>query len=129
MKKIGIFVLAVLAASIIPLSATDPRAQTVPTIRIESPESIAPGDEVTIEVTVFYRNVDKNNHIMYIWLYENYRRVKVWTWTEDNIFNQEEFTLTYTTVLTEDTVFFVYAKSTIHGSSGTTAYIEVQPLQ
>ena len=127
MKKKVVVVLMVLAASLAPISGAKTKIPSYPAIEIRVPESVVAGTEVTVEIVVTYKNPDDNNHIMFVWLYKNYRLAQTWVRSENDEFNEDQFTLTYTTVLTEDTTFFAYAKSTIRGSTGVLAYVEVVP--
>ena len=126
MKKVSILVVFALAMALVPVSAEHVKIPSYPTIQMEVPESAAIGDEITVEITVNYKNSDANNHIMYIWLYENYRTKGVWTYGDCDELHKDQFTLTYTTVITGDTTFFAYMKSTLYGSSAVMAHIEVE---
>lgn len=121
MRKTFILLLVVLAATLIPVSAT------VPLIQIQLPREVTAGDEITVEITVTHRQNDKNHHINYVWLYENDRIVQEWTWTGDNFVTEDQFTLTYTTVINSDTVFLATAHCTLHGDSEVTAKVVALP--
>jgi hypothetical protein len=128
MKKVSIVLIIVtaLAMAFIPVSAEHAKIPSYPTIQISAPESAAVGDEITIKITVNHKNSDANNHIKYVWLYENYRTAETWTYGTNEAMHEDHFTLTYTTVITEDTTFFAYMKSTLHGSSAVMAHVEVE---
>ncbi|MBU7022946.1 MAG: hypothetical protein HXS40_02175 [Theionarchaea archaeon] len=124
MKKMAIVLAVVLAFSMAPLYADELPNTAIPKLQISAPDSVEPGSEVTVEIIGHYQN-KKDAHITCIWLYQDFKLVKVWTWNEDEALRQEEFTVTYTATVTDDTVFFAYTASTIHKSSGATAYISV----
>jgi hypothetical protein len=124
MKKMAIVLAVVLAFSMAPLYADELPNTAIPKLQISAPDSVEPGSEVTVEITGHYEN-KKDTHITCIWLYQDFKLVKVWTWNEDEDLRQKEFTVTYTATVTDDTVFFAYTTSTIHKSSGATAYISV----
>jgi len=126
MKKVSILVVIALAMALVPVSAEHARTPSYPTIQMKVPESAAIGDEITVEITVTYMNSDANNHIKYVWLYENYKTAGTWTYGDCDELHKDQFTLTYTTVITKDTTFFAYMKSTLHGSSAALAHVEVE---
>lgn len=121
MKKATILVLGALVLSLVPVIAT------VPVVQIQVPAEVTEGDEVTVEITVTHRMNDKNHHINYVWLFHDDKIVKEWTWTGDNFIQEDQFTLTYTTVLTKDAVFLAKAHCTLHGDEKTTAKVVVNP--
>ncbi len=122
MKKATILVLVALAVSLVPASAT------VPIVQIQVPKEVTEGDEVTVEINITHRDNDKNHHINYVWLYQNNAKVYEWTWTRDNFITEDQFTLTYTTVLWEDAVFLAHVHCTLHGSEKVTAKVDVLPF-
>jgi hypothetical protein len=124
MKKMAIVLAVALAFSMAPLYADELPNTSIPKLQISAPDSVEPGSDVTVEITGYYEN-SKDNHITCIWLYQDFKLVKVWTWNEDDALRQKEFTVTYTATVTDDTVFFAYTTSTIHKSSGATAYVAV----
>ncbi|MGC1122633.1 MAG: hypothetical protein WBA22_16240 [Candidatus Methanofastidiosia archaeon] len=124
MKKMAIVLTVVLAFSMAPLYADELPNTSIPKLQISAPDSVEPGSEVTVTITGYYK-ASSGNHITCVWLYKNYKLVKVWTWNEDDALKQKEFTLTYTTTVTDDTVFFAYTMSTIHKNCGATAYVSV----
>jgi desulfoferrodoxin (superoxide reductase-like protein) len=121
MKKIAIFVLAVLAFSVVPLSAG------VPIVQVQVPRKVTAGDEVTLEITITHRDNTADHHINYVYLYQDNALVKEWVWTVNDFIAEDQFMLTYTTVLEKDTVFLIKAHCTLHGDKKITASIEVMP--
>jgi desulfoferrodoxin (superoxide reductase-like protein) len=121
MKKATILVLVALVLSLVPVMAT------VPVIQIQVPKEVTEGDEVTVEITVTHRMNDKNHHINFVWLFHDDKIVEEWTWTGDNFITEDQFTLTYTTVLTHDAVFLAKANCTLHGPDSVTAKVTVNP--
>jgi hypothetical protein len=124
MKKMAIVLAVALAFSMAPLYADELPNTAIPKLQISAPDSVEPGSEVTVTITGYY-NSSKDNHITCIWLYKDFKLAEVWTWNQDDALKQKEFTVTYTTTVTDDTVFFAYTTSTIHKSSGATAYVSV----
>jgi hypothetical protein len=127
MKKVSILVAITLAMALFPVSAERTKIPSYPTIQMNAPETVTVGEEITIVITVHHKNSDANNHIKYVWLYKNYKTAESWTYGDCDAMHEDEFTLTYTTTITEDTTFFAYMKSTLHGSSAVMAHVEVEP--
>ncbi|MBU7032067.1 MAG: hypothetical protein HXS53_06025 [Theionarchaea archaeon] len=121
MKKATILVLVALVISLVPVVAT------VPVIQIQVLKDVTEGDEVTVEITVTHRMNDKNHHINYVWLFHDDKLVKEWVWTGDDFITEDQFTLTYTTVLVKDAVFLAKANCTLHGPDSVTAKVTVHP--
>lgn len=126
MKKVSILIVIALAMALVPVSAQKVKIPSYPTIQMDVPDSVEMGEEVTVTITVNHKNSDANNHIKYVWLYENYRTADTWTYGDCDAMHEDHFTLTYTTVITEDTTFFAYMKSTLHGSSAVMAHVIVE---
>ncbi len=122
MKKATILVLVALALSVVSVSGT------VPVVQMQVPKEVTAGDEVTLEIVVTHRDNTKNHHINYCWLYQNDKKVQEWVWTGDDFITEDQFTLTYTTVLWEDTVFLAHVHCTLHGSEKVTAKVVVLPV-
>jgi hypothetical protein len=125
MKKTIALVLIAIVASLMPASCTLTRVSSYPDIYITAPESVKAGEEVTIEINITYSKVNSTDRILYVWLYGNYQRIETWSWSENDELSEETFTLTYTTVITEDTTFFAYTQSIVHRLSGASAHVEV----
>jgi desulfoferrodoxin (superoxide reductase-like protein) len=121
MKKATILVLTALAVSLIPVSATEP------VIQMQVPTEVTEGDEVTVEITVTHRMNDKNHHISYIWLYQDDRIVEQWGYGADSFVTEDQWTVTYTTVLTKDAVFLAVAHCTLHGDGKVLRTVTVNP--
>jgi len=122
MKKATMLVLVALALSVVSVSGT------VPVIQMQFPKEVTAGDEVTVEIVVTHRDNTKNHHINYCWFYQNDKKVMEWVWTGDDFITEDQFTLTYTTILYEDTVFLAHVHCTLHGSEKVTAKVTVHPL-
>ncbi|KYK29708.1 MAG: hypothetical protein AYK19_19305 [Theionarchaea archaeon DG-70-1] len=121
MKKATILVLVALAVSLVPVSAT------LPIVQIQVPKVVTEGDEVTVEITVTHRMNDLNHHISFIWLYHNEKLVQQWGYGPDEFVTEDQWTVTYTTVLYKDAVFLAKANCTLHGSESVTAKVTVLP--
>ncbi len=121
MKKATILVLAALAVSLVPISAT------IPVIQMQVPSEVTAGDEVTVEITVTHRNQDKNHHVTYIWLYHDDKLVQKWGYGADEFVKEDQWTVTYTTVLTKDAVFLAVAHCTLHGDGKVLRTVVVHP--
>ena len=121
MKKVTILVLVALAVSLIPVTAT------VPVIQMQVPKEVTEGDEVTVEITVTHRMNDKNHHISYIWLYHDDRIVEQWGYGVDDFVTEDQWTVTYTTVLYHDAVFLAVAHCTLHGDAEVLRTVVVHP--
>ena len=121
MKKTAVLVLVALAISLIPVSAT------VPIIQMQVPKEVTAGDEVTVEITVTHRDNDKNHHISYIWLYHDNKLVQQWGYGADSFITEDQWTVTYTTVLYKDAVFLATAHCTLHGDSEVLRTVVVHP--
>ncbi len=121
MKKVAILVLVALAVSLVPVSAK------TPIIQMQVPSQVTAGDEVTVEITVTHRDNDKNHHITYIWLYHDDRIVQNWGYGADNFVTEDQWTVTYTTVLHKDAVFLAVAHCTLHGDAEVRRTVEVLP--
>jgi desulfoferrodoxin (superoxide reductase-like protein) len=121
MKKVVILALVGLLLSLVPASAT------VPIIQIQVPREVTEGDEVTLRIVITHRDNDKNHHINFVWLYHDNSIVKEWTWSGDNFVTEDQFELTYTTVLWHDATFLAKAHCTLHGNAQTVAKVVVHP--
>ncbi|MBU6998304.1 MAG: hypothetical protein HXS41_05270 [Theionarchaea archaeon] len=121
MKRAIILVMVGLALSLVPVFAG------VPIVQIQAPRQVTEGDEVTLKIMITHEANDSDHHINYVWLYQNDRIVKEWVWTTSDFIKDDQFTLEYTTVLTEDTVFIAKAHCTLHGDKKITFKIEVEP--
>lgn len=121
MKKVTILVLIVLAASLVPVYATEP------VIQMQVPAEVTEGDEVTVEITVTHRMNDKNHHVSYIWLYHDDSLAYQWGYGADNFVTEDQWTVTYTTVLEKDAVFLAVAHCTLHGDGKVLRTVVVHP--
>ncbi|MBU7013772.1 MAG: hypothetical protein HXS52_02385 [Theionarchaea archaeon] len=121
MKRAIILVMVGLALSLIPVYAG------VPIVQIQAPRQVTAGDEITLKIMITHEANDSDHHINYVWLYQNDRIVKEWVWTVSDFITEDQFTLEYTTVLNEDTVFIAKAHCTLHGDKKITFKIEAAP--
>ena len=121
MKKAAIVALIALVVSLVPVSATEPL------IQMQVPSEVTAGDEVTVEITVTHRDNNKNHHITYIWLYHDNELVQKWGYGPDNFVTEDQWTVTYTTVLFEDAVFLAVAHCTLHGDGKVLRTVTVHP--
>ncbi|MGC1122407.1 MAG: desulfoferrodoxin family protein [Candidatus Methanofastidiosia archaeon] len=121
MKRAIMLVMVGLALSLVPVSAG------VPIVQIQAPRQVTAGDEVTLKIMITHEGNDNDHHINYVWLYQNDRMAKEWVWTVDDYIKDDQFTLEYTTILTEDTVFLAKAHCTLHGDKKITFKIDVVP--
>lgn len=121
MKKIAILVLAVLVFSVVPLSAG------VPIVQVQVPREVTAGDEITLKITITHRDNTADHHINYVYLFQDNALIKEWVWTVNEYIEEDQFTLTYTTVIEKDTVFLIKAHCTLHGDKKITASITANP--
>lgn len=125
MKKTIALVLIAIVVSLMPASCTLTRVSSYPDMYIKAPETAVAGEEVTIEITISYTRANSTDHILYVWLYGDYKHMETWSYYETDALKDDKITLTYTTVLTEDTTFFAYTQSIVHRFSGASAHVEV----
>lgn len=121
MKKATILVLAALVLSLVPVAAT------TPVVQIQVPREVTAGDEVTVTITITHRMNDKNHHVNYVRLYGTTALVEEWVYSRDNFITEDQWTLTYTTVLIEDATFLAVAHCTLHGDGEVLARVTVKP--
>lgn len=121
MKRIAVVAVVALILSLVPVSAT------VPIVQVQAPRQVTEGDEITLKIIVTHRDNTSDHHINYVWLYQDDRIVQEWVWTFNDFIVDDQFTLTYTTVLEKDAVFIAKAHCTLHGDKTITFKVEVLP--
>jgi desulfoferrodoxin (superoxide reductase-like protein) len=99
-------------------------------VNVSVPSQVKKGSQITITINVMHKGNSVGHHTDWVYLKINGKEVKRWTYDKNNLPADGNFTISYTYIVTEDTLSIeAEGDCNIHGTAGPAkASAKVQPI-
>jgi desulfoferrodoxin (superoxide reductase-like protein) len=114
MKKISILIFTLVFVTFANITFANKTS-----VKISIPNTVKKGSQITITINVMHKGNTAGHHTDWVYLKINGKEVKRWSYDKASLPPGGDFTLTYTYVVTENTLSVETAGDcNIHGSTG-----------
>lgn len=114
MKKISLLFLTVIFIAFSGIAFANKTA-----VKISIPAQVKKGSQITITINVMHKGNAVGHHTDWVYLKINGKEVKRWTYDKNNMPPDGNFTLSYTYIVTENTLSIeAEGDCNIHGTAG-----------